>query len=232
MQRRHSIEWSDRIHTKRWYCDVNHGITPPQFGDKVALMEHLESEHENLTRSQMLGRLRRNKRKVTREPFVCPLCDCVPPDVEKRRGERPYELLWKHIAQHLKSVAFYSLSYIGVGDDPEDIESIGDFSTVASDNSDTKISRYPLSNSSHVLNCDRASCVCKSLEKDSTVDWSTLESAFESTVGIPEDRLPTSHDDPSYGASTGAQSEWEFWRPLSLPPYLEPRRVSNTQTSM
>lgn len=224
MQRRHSFEWSDRIHTERWYCDLDHdeptGV-PPEFDDKAAFMGHLNKCHgDQLTRSQIMGRLRRNRRIATRDPFVCPLCDCVPPDVDKRRGEKPYELLWKHIAQHLKWVAFHSLSYLGGGGDPGDMESIEDSSTKASEKC---VSRHSLSDDgSSVLYCDGDSCDCKGQEKNSTADWSTLESAFGSILDIPEDQRPTSHDDPKYTVTPGTQSEWEFWHPLSLPPEYKP----------
>ncbi|RYP46072.1 hypothetical protein DL768_007664 [Monosporascus sp. mg162] len=220
MRTRHSMNWSEQIHTERWHCDVHHnepGREPPEFDEKAEFLNHLKTCHgDKLTQSQILGRIRRNRRIATRDPFVCPLCDCVPPDVEKRKGERPYMLLWEHIAQHLKSVAFLSLSY--VGDDLEDRESIADSSTKASDKDDAKISRHSLSDSSHHLYCDRDSCDCGDREKDSTLGWSSLEATFESTVGIPEDQLPTFHDDPGYTLAVDDQSEWEFWCPLSLPP--------------
>ncbi|RYO96852.1 hypothetical protein DL765_011425 [Monosporascus sp. GIB2] len=220
MRTRHSMNWSEQIHTERWHCDVDHnepGRAPPEFDEKAEFLNHLNTCHgDKLTQSQIMGRIRRNRRIATRDPFVCPLCDCVPPDVEKRMGERPHMLLWEHIAQHLKSVAFLSLSY--VEDDLEDRESIADSSTKASDKDDAKISRHSLSDSSHHLYCDRDSCDCGDREKNSTLDWSSLEATFESTVGIPEDQLPTSHDDPRCTFAINGQSEWEFWCPLSLPP--------------
>lgn len=220
MQTRHSMHWSEQIHTERWHCDVDHnepGRQPPEFDEKARFLNHLNTCHgDKLTQSQILGRIRRNRRIATRDPFVCPLCDCVPPDVEKRKEQEPYTLLWEHIAQHLKSVALLSLSYIG--DDLEDRESSADFSTDASDKDDAEISKYSLSDSSHHLYCDRDSCDCGDQEKNSTLDWSSLEATFESMVGIPEDQLPKSHADPRYTLAVSAQSEWEFWCPLSLPP--------------
>ncbi|KAI1317244.1 hypothetical protein F5Y16DRAFT_392874 [Xylariaceae sp. FL0255] len=222
MQTRHSMSWSEQIHTERWHCDVDHnepGRGPPEFDEKAKFLNHLNTCHgDKLTQSQILGRVRRNRRIATRDPFVCPLCDCVPPDIEKRARERPYKLLWEHIAQHLKSLAFLSLSYIG--GDLEDKESIADSSAKASDENDARISKHSLSNISHHLYCDRDSCDCNDRERNSTLDWSSPEAIFESTVRVPidEDQLPTSHDDPGYTLARNDQSEWEFWYPLSLPP--------------
>lgn len=200
MQTRHSINWSERIHTERWYCDVDHNEPnrePPEFDEKAEYVNHLSVCHgDKLTQSQILGRIRRNRRIATRDPFVCPLCDCVPPDVEKRKGEKPYSLLWKHIAQHLKSLAFLSLSYLG--DDIEDRESIVDFALTASNEVNTNISRHSLSDSSHHLYCDRDSCDCRDGENNSIQDWSSLEATYETTVDNPEDQPSSSHDDPRY----------------------------------
>jgi len=216
------MNWSDKIHTERWHCDVDHnepGRESPEFDEKAEFLNHLNTCHgDKLTQSQILGRIRRNRRIATREPFVCPLCDCVPPDIEnlRRKGEKPYRLLWEHIAQHLKSLAFLSLSYIG--DDLEDRESIADSSTNAGDKNDAKLSKHSLSDGSHHLYCDRDSCDCWDREKNSALDWSSIEATFKSMIGVPEDQLPTSHADPAYTLDDNAQSEWEFWYPVSLPP--------------
>lgn len=208
MLARHSKQWSEHIHSERWYCDVDHNelsIGPSEFDEKVEFMNHLNTFHgDKLTQSRILGRLRRNRRIATRDPFVCPLCDCVPSDVAERLSDKPYELLWKHIAAHLKSVAFLSLSYIEV-DQEEDRESMSP-SLKSNDDDDTKVSRHSLSESSNILYCGRDSCDCTD-EKNSPVDW----------TDIPESQLPTSQVDPKYDAPN-AQLEWEFCYPFSLPP--------------
>ncbi|EHK48575.1 hypothetical protein TRIATDRAFT_305383 [Trichoderma atroviride IMI 206040] len=56
---------------------------------------------------------------------------------------------------------------------------------------------------------------CGDLVKESTLDWTSLEAAFDFRVAIPNDKLPESHHDPSYSLSEKAL-EWEFWHPLSL----------------
>lgn len=134
---------------EKWYCDLDHNEDPLEFETKTEYLNHLNTYHgDKLTRSQILARIRRNRRLATRDdPLVCPLCDFVPPDIEKRRMEKPYELLWGHIAQHLKSLAFLSLSY--VVEDLEGRESIADFSERVSDRDDASLSTRPISDHSN-----------------------------------------------------------------------------------
>ncbi|KAE8447646.1 hypothetical protein EG329_010617 [Mollisiaceae sp. DMI_Dod_QoI] len=109
MQRMHTLNWAQIIHTTTWYCDSNH---PCEYFDrKDSFMQHLSAKH-TLTRAQLLARTRRNKAVTTRESFACPLCDCLPDEVASRITEKPYEMLSSHIAQHLKALAFLSLSYL------------------------------------------------------------------------------------------------------------------------
>lgn len=123
MQSRHTITWAQKVHTEMWYCDVSHSV-PVEFDDVTKLLTHLQSEHGNqLTKSKLQGRARRNRRVATRDPFVCPLCDTVPDEVKAVVEEKPYKLLSDHIARHLKSLAFLSLSYVeDVFEDPHSLE--------------------------------------------------------------------------------------------------------------
>ena len=112
MQTRHTIHWTQRIHTEQWHCDIGHS-DPQTFDEKVEFVSHLEVEHEDqLSSSQRQGRVRRNKTVATRDVLVCPLCNCVPDEHKHLILERPWKLLWKHIGQHLKNLSFYSLSYL------------------------------------------------------------------------------------------------------------------------
>ena len=144
MQTWHTMTWAQKIHTERWYCNVGHS-DPLEFDDKGPFLTHLKAEHgKQLTKSQLLGRARRNRRMATRDPFVCPLCDCVPDDIEPYIKEKPYKQLSEHIAQHLKSLAFLSLSY--VEDDSKDKQSVAESSDENSDKHDARISRASLTN--------------------------------------------------------------------------------------
>lgn len=219
------MNWSEQIHTERWHCDLAHDgsdIELPEFDTKAEFLSHLNTHHgKRLTESQILGRIRRNRRIATRDPFACPFCDCIPAEVGKHIEEKPYMLLWKHIAQHLRSVAFLSLSYI------EDFlgsrESTADSLTEASDMSIENTSQNTHSDIDHDEYCDRVSCDCHDQEKNSALEWNIIDTVFGSSALIPQHQLPSNHHDPSYTPGANSQTEWEFLYPSSLPPEL--RRI-------
>ncbi|KAI5460636.1 hypothetical protein BGZ63DRAFT_425133 [Mariannaea sp. PMI_226] len=113
MQTRHTMDWAKRIHTERWYC---HLCTEVEFDDKAALLTHLQAKHgDKLTLSQIQGRTRRNRRIAMREDaFACPLCNHVPDSILEYVPEKPYKRLAQHVARHLKSLSFLSLSYLDI----------------------------------------------------------------------------------------------------------------------
>ncbi|UKZ96464.1 uncharacterized protein TrAFT101_011253 [Trichoderma asperellum] len=121
MQRKHTLDWAHNIHTMTWYCEMDHSdddADSKKFDDKGDFMQHLSATHGGtITRPQILAKARRNKTVTIRDPFTCPLCDCCPEEVIPRLTEKPYELLSTHIARHLKSLAFFSLSYIDYKED-------------------------------------------------------------------------------------------------------------------
>ncbi|KAE8441484.1 hypothetical protein EG329_004908 [Mollisiaceae sp. DMI_Dod_QoI] len=142
MQTRHTMTWAQKVHTEKWYCDIDHKDFE-EFDEKGLLLAHLEANHgHQLTQSKLEGRARRNRRIATRDPFVCPLCDCIPEDIEPHVQHKPYKLLSEHIAQHLKSLAFLSLSYIE--DDLNANESIAGSLHTYLNPEDSKISRESL----------------------------------------------------------------------------------------
>ncbi|RSL71943.1 hypothetical protein CEP54_001049 [Fusarium duplospermum] len=114
MQTRHTLGWAQKIHTETWQCDFEHS-EPKDFDQKDHYVSHLKNEHEGrFTSSQIQGRARRCKRIATRELFVCPLCDCIPDDIEPIVHEKPYIKLTAHIRRHLKYISFFSLSYLDI----------------------------------------------------------------------------------------------------------------------
>ena len=133
------MTWAEKIHTEMWYCDICHG-EPQEFDEKESFVAHLKTAHGNqLTKSKLDGRARRNKRVAKREPLTCPLCDCVPDGLKSRTQDQ----LWHHIAAHLKSLAFLSLPY--VDDNVEGKDSIAEQSA-SDDRKDATISRDSLNN--------------------------------------------------------------------------------------
>lgn len=112
MQTRHTMTWTQKVHTEKWYCDIGHSDVL-EFDEKEPFITHLKAEHgETLSKSQLQGRARRNRRVANRDPFICPLCDCVPENLMVLLEEKPHKQLSEHIAQHLKSLAFLSFSYV------------------------------------------------------------------------------------------------------------------------
>lgn len=110
MQTRHSKAWTREIHTERWYCDLSHkDEEPKEFDSQKLLLNHLRADHAELTGSRLEGMALRNRRVATRDPLVCPLCDCVPDNLH---GESPQQLA-RHIARHMESLSLLSLSYLG-----------------------------------------------------------------------------------------------------------------------
>ncbi len=92
------MTWAQKVHTEKWYCDIDHKDFE-EFDEKGLLLAHLEANHgHQLTQSKLEGRARRNRRIATRDPFVCPLCDCIPEDIEPHVQHKPYKLLSEHIA--------------------------------------------------------------------------------------------------------------------------------------
>jgi hypothetical protein len=146
MQTRHNMTWAQKVHTERWYCDIGHE-SPEQFEflEKSQLLDHLETKHGGqLTKSKLQGRARRNRRIATREPFVCPLCDCVPEDIKPQVHEKPYKQLSQHIGRHLKSLAFLSLSYME--DDSKDKQSLAESSHKTTGEGNSRLSKGSLKN--------------------------------------------------------------------------------------
>jgi hypothetical protein len=146
MQTRHNMTWAQKVHTERWYCDIDHE-SPEQFEflEKSQLLDHLETKHGGqLTKSKLQGRARRNRRIATREPFVCPLCDCIPEDIKPQVHEKPYKQLSQHIGRHLKSLAFLSLSYME--DDSKDKESLAESSHKTTGEGNSRLSKGSLKN--------------------------------------------------------------------------------------
>ena len=118
MQRMHSFNWPWEVHNCVWQCDADHTAIPvklnqQEFDTKEAFTQHLFKAHAtSLSRPQILVRSRRGKSLRIREAFTCPFCDCTPDEVAPYSVEKPYDLLARHIAKHLKAIAFLSLSHL------------------------------------------------------------------------------------------------------------------------
>ncbi|KAK1237857.1 hypothetical protein MKX08_002436 [Trichoderma sp. CBMAI-0020] len=188
MRMHHSIDWPKRIYTEKWFCDLDHEDGQPEFNTAEAFFKNLRDCHrDELTWTKMKERVRLNQQMVNRDdPFACPLCQSVVPDIENCRTEKPYERLEKHIAEHLKSLALLSLSYIK--EDQQGREGIAGFSERAMPFHLLRSIIGHTGKSEHRC-CDQEPRDFADRTKDPTLDWSTLE---EPTATLPKNELPTS----------------------------------------
>ncbi|RVD83559.1 uncharacterized protein DFL_007943 [Arthrobotrys flagrans] len=104
-----NIAWG--VHLEMFRCPICEALEP--FRWKEEFMDHMNSHHaERFTQAQLLTLSRRST--VVRKPHICPFCNCMPEDIAKitpqNRGKIT-ELLPRHIASHVRSLAFMALPY-------------------------------------------------------------------------------------------------------------------------
>jgi NAD-dependent SIR2 family protein deacetylase len=138
----HSDQWTRKIHMTTWYCDIDHELI--QFDDYGSFITHMRDPTNHANRQPptdlQLEALSRNKQKVLvrEEEYSCPLCDCVPdtiePVIRTSNPKNVKELLYKHIAIHVKALAFISVPVL-TSTDPDHEESSG------TDNNDRRCRR-------------------------------------------------------------------------------------------
>jgi hypothetical protein len=101
------------VHLLMWRCPICNPIE--LFRWKNEFKYHMNSFHaDRYTQSQVSTLTRRSNVSAIRDPFTCPLCNCIPEEIEHiipRNRKTGLDLLPKHIAGHLKSLAFMSLPY-------------------------------------------------------------------------------------------------------------------------
>jgi nucleoside phosphorylase len=106
-------EYAWNVHLLAWLCPICKTLEP--FRWKEHFVHHMKSNHsERFTQSQLSTLARRSTLSVSRDAFMCPLCNCVPQEIERIPSEKRKDfsaLLPKHIASHLKSLLFLSLPY-------------------------------------------------------------------------------------------------------------------------
>jgi hypothetical protein len=111
MLRKHTREWTARVHSVRWYCDLCDDHLP-EFEEQNVFEAHLKDHHgANLSVSRLRGRLSINKR-YSRGAFACPLCTHVSEYAQDEDTESRYQALWEHVSHHLGSIALLSLPHI------------------------------------------------------------------------------------------------------------------------
>ncbi|KAK6544628.1 hypothetical protein TWF694_001317 [Orbilia ellipsospora] len=109
-----NMAWN--VHLSVWTCPNCSDLEP--FRWKQDFLGHMRTVHsKQFTEPQLLAIARRNMVAMPRERFVCPFCDCIPEEIDYITPSNrdiiveKHNLLEKHIAGHLKSLAFLSLTY-------------------------------------------------------------------------------------------------------------------------
>ncbi|EGX50304.1 hypothetical protein AOL_s00076g68 [Orbilia oligospora ATCC 24927] len=115
-----NIAWG--VHLKMFHCPLCESLEP--FRWKEDFTSHMNTHHaERFTSAQLLTLSRRSTITVIRGPHVCPFCNRMPEEIEKitpLNRDKMTELLPRHIAGHLRSLAFMALP---CRDDIKDYES-------------------------------------------------------------------------------------------------------------
>ncbi|KAK6542351.1 hypothetical protein TWF694_006310 [Orbilia ellipsospora] len=101
------------VHLSGWGCPICECLGP--FSREEDFMRHMEIKHAGeFTKQQRLTLAKRSFIYMPRDKFVCPFCENIPEDIKRnapQNEDRLAELLSKHVACHLKSLAFISLPY-------------------------------------------------------------------------------------------------------------------------
>ncbi|EPS45578.1 hypothetical protein H072_455 [Dactylellina haptotyla CBS 200.50] len=101
------------VHLSAWKCPICENSEG--FRWKPDFVNHIESSHgDRFTSGQLNTLSKRNIISIPRDKFVCPFCDCVPPDIElitPENRDKFEDALPKHIAGHLKSCALLALPH-------------------------------------------------------------------------------------------------------------------------
>jgi hypothetical protein len=109
MKTSHDDDWIRKIHMVTWYCDIGH--TPLlEFNDEHVFRQHLKDKHKDVTKWQANALVRRKRGVGYRDLVVCPFCERTPKNIpHKMRDQDKLSMLFTHVGDHLKSLAFFSL---------------------------------------------------------------------------------------------------------------------------
>lgn len=108
MEKIHGIDWPQKVHMTTWYCDREHERM--EFKSESELRKHLVHDHESLSDAHVNALVRRNWGLGEREAHVCPLCESAPTSIVPLMNDNDKaSLLFRHIGDHLKALALFSL---------------------------------------------------------------------------------------------------------------------------
>lgn len=108
MDKFHGKDWPQKVHMVTWYCDREHHRL--EFKSESELQKHLNHDHTSLREAHVNALVRRNWGVGCREGYVCPLCESTPSNIVPLMNEKDKaSLLSRHIGDHLKALALFSL---------------------------------------------------------------------------------------------------------------------------
>ncbi|KAM0429962.1 hypothetical protein ACHAPT_005966 [Fusarium lateritium] len=118
MRNRHSTKWTELIHKPTvWICDVDHD--DQEFQDHGRFQEHLRNDHPDFTEGERKAVTILSVTTITRPKHICPRCgyDSAAdkdgrPESAPRSDMDQLAQLAKHIAGHLRCLAFHTLDHL------------------------------------------------------------------------------------------------------------------------
>ncbi|RSM08145.1 hypothetical protein CEP52_004871 [Fusarium oligoseptatum] len=114
MDKFHSRDWTQKVHMRTWYCDREHERL--EFKRESELQKHLSHDHGSLSEAHVSALVRRNWGVGCREAHVCPLCESTPNNIVPLMNDKDKAtILFRHIGDHLKSLALFSLPSLNTG---------------------------------------------------------------------------------------------------------------------
>ncbi|KAF2015101.1 hypothetical protein BU24DRAFT_482612 [Aaosphaeria arxii CBS 175.79] len=108
MESFHGGSWYQRIHMTTWACNLDHE-EQQEFNDEAQFREHITALHPDISELRVNSLARHSRGTGLRDRNACPLCERVPHGLSQGKDADIQQQLLSHIADHLKSLAFFSL---------------------------------------------------------------------------------------------------------------------------
>ncbi|RSM15113.1 hypothetical protein CDV31_005194 [Fusarium ambrosium] len=122
MRSKHSTKWTQLVHKPTiWICDFEHD--DEEFGDIESFQEHLHKQHSDLNEAERKAFTTAMERVEARAKHICPLCGYNSTSEQDSPSESTSSVpqksemdqlaeLAKHIAGHLRCLAFHTLDHL------------------------------------------------------------------------------------------------------------------------
>lgn len=133
MDEQHTRHWIQQVHLPlRWCCD----LCPEEtwFDNEAGIESHILVDHKDYADQSRLSTLKELcEIRVARPPWVCPVCNCIPrllqPVANSHRSleedDVSREKLLLHVATHLKTIGFLSITLLPGDDEDEKTQASG-----------------------------------------------------------------------------------------------------------